>query len=548
MSASSKKKLRHAEDTAKLTERQIQEQKEAKKLNLYTTLFVTVLALLLVAAVTVGAINFVKGSGIRERNTIALTVGEHQISNAELNYFYVDSINNFVNNYGSYIALMGLDTSKPLDEQVVNEETGLTWADDFLTYCKEDARSVYAMVDAAEAAGFTLTEEQTAQADAVISNMEMYAMMYGYPDAETYLQAMYGSGASIESFKEYCTASILASAYYAHYASSLTYEDSQLRAHEAEDYNKYSSYSFNYYYLSASKFLEGGTTDEEGKTTYSDEEEAAALAACEEAAKALTEETITGADILDKHIGNLSINAESETPVTSTACDDYFAGSVLGVLSDWVTAEERTEGDLTYIPSTTNSTDEDGNETVTTNGYYVVFFRGSNDNTFPLADVRHILVGFEGGTYDDSTGLTNYTDEEKQAAWTEAEELLAAWESGEATEDSFAALANEKSDDTGSNTNGGLYTRVYPGQMVETFNDWCFADRASGDTGIVETTYGVHIMYYVGDSDITYRDYLITNELMTQDTEAWYNAILEATTMTEGNTKYIRKDLVISGN
>ena len=548
MSASSKKQLRHSQDSAKMTERQIQEQKEAKKLKLYTTLFVTVLCLLLAAAITAGAVNYVTGSGIREKNTTALTVGEHKLSNAELNYFYVDAINNFLNYYGDYISLVGLDTTVPLNEQVINEETGETWADSFLAEAKNNVMAVYAMVDAAEAEGFTLTEEEAAQVDTVIDNMEMYALLYGFTDAEAYIKGMYGNGATIESYKEYCYNSIVADAYYTDYSASLTYSDEELREYEAEDYDAYTSYSYNYYYLSASRFLEGGTTDEEGNTTYSDEEQAAALEAAEEAAKSLTDESITDVTALDKVIGKLSINTESGSTITSIACDDYLRSSVLSVLSDWVTDASRNEGDKVYLPSETTSTDEDGNETVTTNGYYVVFFRNRNENKFPLADVRHILVGFEGGTYDESTGVTTYTDEEKQAAWTEAEELLESWKANDPTEDSFAALANENSDDTGSNTNGGLYTYIYPDQMVASFEDWCYDARNPGDTGLVETEYGVHIMYYVGDSDITYRDYMITNELMSRDTEAWYNGLLEAMTVTEGNTKYISMDLVVSSN
>ena len=46
---------------------------------------------------------------------------------------------------------------------------------------------------------------------------------------------------------------------------------------------------------------------------------------------------------------------------------------------------------------------------------------------------------------------------------------------------------------------GGLYTRVTKGWAVEAFNDWCFdASRKDGDTGVVDTTYGSHVMYFVG--------------------------------------------------
>ena len=544
MSASSKKKLRREQEAAKLTERQLTEQKEAKKLNLYTTLFLSVLVVLLVVALTVGIANTVKNSGVRERSTTAVTIGNHELSNAELNYYYIDAVNNFLSQYGSYAAMFGLDTTKPLNEQVLDEETGNTWADDFLVNAKENARGIYALADAANAAGFTLSEEELTQIDYTVSNIGLYATMYGYRDADSYIKAMYGNGATVESYTEYLTRNMLADAYHNSYAQGLTYEDADLRAAEADNYSNYSSYSYNYYYIAANKYLEGGTENEEGVLTYSDEEKEAAVTAAKEAADSLALEELDSIEKFDDAINLLSINSEAE--VSSTACEDYLYSSVLSLASEWITDEARTEGDKTVIPSTSTSTDADGNEVTTTNGYYVIYFRGSNDNTFPLADVRHILVSFEGGTYDESTGLTTYTEEEKEAARAAAEELFNTWKSGDATEDSFAALANEKSTDPGSNTNGGLYEAVYPGQMVDEFETWCFDNRKAGDTGMVETTYGVHIMYYSGDNDTTYRDFMITNDLISEDVMDWYNQLLEATTVTDGNTKYISTDLVVS--
>ena len=99
MSASSKKKLRNEQQTAKMTEKQVAEQKEAKKLTLYTTIFVVVLAVMVVFAIAIGVTRSITNSGVHERNTVALTVGDHEISNAELNYFYMSAINNFNDNY-----------------------------------------------------------------------------------------------------------------------------------------------------------------------------------------------------------------------------------------------------------------------------------------------------------------------------------------------------------------------------------------------------------------------------------------------------------------
>ena len=531
MSASSKKKLRNEQQTAKMTEKQVAEQKEAKKLTLYTTIFVVVLAVMVVFAIAIGVTRSITNSGVHERNTVALTVGDHEISNAELNYFYMSAINNFNSNYGSYAAMLGLDTSKPLNEQVINNDTGLTWADDFLNTAKDNARSAYALADAAEAAGFTLSEDDLADIDSTINNMKLYANLYGYSSTKDFLKAQYGNGATEESYRQYVTLNALASAYRNSYSSSLTYTDADLRAAESENYEKYSSFTYNTYYLAASKFQ-------------TDEVDADSDEAVKEAADSLIGEDVATVEDFDAAIAALDVNRDTEA--SSTAYTDQQYSSVSATIRDWVIDSARKEGDKTVIANTSTSTDDDGKETTTTQGYYAVFFTGSNDNTFPLVNVRHILIKFEGGTTDSTTGTTTYSDEEKEAAKQKAEEILDEWMSGDATEDSFAALANEKSDD-GDGTTGGLYENVYPGQMVSSFNDWCFDEsRQTGNTGIIESQYGYHVMYFVGKSDTTYRDYQIETELRNTDTQEWYDATVEAMPMTDGDTKYIRKDLVIS--
>ena len=520
MSASSKKKLRKEQNTAQLTERQIAEQQEAKKLKLYTTLFVTAVAVMLVAAIIFGVSTFVTGSGMKEKNTVAVTVGQHDISNAELNYFYIDSVNNYYSQYGQYISLFGLDATKPLNEQFYNEEAGQTWADYFVESATNSAQSVYALNDAAAAEGFTMGEAETAQIESTISTIEMYATLSGYQSADTYLKAMYGNGASMKTYRAYLEKSMLADAYYTAHADSLTYDDAALREVDAADPAAFSAYSYNYYYLAASKF-----EDSEDK-----------IAAAKAAAESLTE-NVTTAEELDAAIAALSINEGTEA--SSTACNDYNYANVNTSYVEWITAAERKVGDITVIPS----------ETDEINGYYVVLFRGSNDNTYALKNVRHILVSFEHnhveGEEHDHTEVT-YTEEEIAAAKAEAEEILAQWKSGEATEDSFAALANEKSDD-GDGTTGGLYEEIFKGQMVAAFQDWCFdASRTAGDTGIVETEYGFHVMYFVGDSETNYRDYLIRNQLKSEDLDAWYTGLVDAMVLTAGNTDYMPKDMVLA--
>lgn len=541
MSASSKKKLRNAEESAKLTSRQIAEQKEAKKVKLYTTIFVVALVAMIAIAIVVGVNQVISTSGMREKNTVAMTVNGTELNNAELNYFYIDAVNNFYSQNGAYASLLGLDVTKPLNEQVVDSESGETWADNFLASAKSNAAAVYALCEKAAEAGHTLTEEEQQNLDAVMSSLDFYGSMYGYGDAKSYLKAMYGKGADPDTFRAYVEKTLIAQSYQEAYQASLTYEDADLRAYEADNFSKYSSFAYNYYYVNATNFLEGGTTAEDGTTTYSDEEKAASVAAAEEAAKALTAEDITTAEALNAAIKALPVNAENDS-AASTRYDAQSYTSINSTISDWLCDSSRESGDITYLENAT--TDTDGNKTI--NGYYVVRFDSVNDNQFPLKNVRHILVGFEGGTTDD-TGVTTYSDEEKATAKAAAEELLSQWKSGEATEASFADLATENTTDTASAADGGLYEDIYPGQMVTAFNDWCFdSSRKAGDTGIVETEYGYHVMYFVGDSDLTYRDYQISNELRSADVNEWYTGIVDSASVTDGNTKYLSLDLVIS--
>lgn len=541
MSASSKKKLHNENASAKMTERQIAEQKEAKKLKIYTIAFVAVLIVMIAVAVYTGITNYIASSGIHEKDTIAATVGDHEISNAELSYYYMDALNNFNSTYGDYAFLYGIDTSVALDQQIIDEQTGETWADSFIEQAIASAQAVYALVDAAKAEGFTLPEEQQQQLDLTASNLDAYASIYGYENADAFIKAQYGNGTSKQSYLDYYERNLIASAYQTAHQDALTYTDDQIREADSANAAIYSSYSYNQYYVAPSKFLTGGTTDEDGNTTYSDAENAAALQAAEEAANALVSEEITSVEELDAAIAAMPVN--EGTDASSTAYTDQRYSAINTYLTEWVTDASRQEGDTTVIPVTSTSTDENGNETETVTGYYVVFFREVNKNETKLVNVRHILVTFTGETNEDGT----YTDEAKAAAKESAESILDEWKNGDATEDSFAALANEHSTDTGSNTNGGLYEDIFPGQMVTEFNNWCFdASRTTGDTGIVETTYGYHVMYFSGTADQTYRDYLITNDLISEDMETWSNGLLENCPVVNGDTSYMKKDIVLA--
>ena len=162
-----------------------------------------------------------------------------------------------------------------------------------------------------------------------------------------------------------------------------------------------------------------------------------------------------------------------------------------------------------------------------------------------VVNVRHILFTPENDVDSDGDG-TN--DESSDDAWGAAEaaakDCLVEWEE-DPTEDNFASLAELRSQDTGSSSNGGLYEGLYPGRTVEEFNDWCFADeRQPGDTGIVKTVYGYHVMYYVSEGDYIHWKAVAKDDYINSLLDEKLNAVLAGVTVKPDYSKVHIFDLI----
>ena len=549
MSASAKKKLRKEETAAQLTEKQLKAQKETKKLKTYTTIFVAAIAVILVAGLIITGTTFFKNSGIKEKNTIAAVVDDYEFNSVEMSYYYVDTIessyNEWYSSYGEntamYVSLMmGLDITQPLGAQTYSDST--TWADYFIDVAMNRAQSDYVLSKRAADEGFTMSEDTKATLEQTFNNLPAFATLAGYGNADAYLRGIYGNGANLESYRAYAEKSALAADYYMAHQNDMVIDDAAIRAHEAENFDKYSSFSFASYVISYSNFLTGGTTDENGNTTYSDAEKEAAQAAAKAAAESLPQ--CTTQEELDAAIAAIS----SDETAKSNLYNKVSYSSINTNAVDWMADSSRKAGDFTVIANESTTVDADGKETTSVMSYTAYVYLGREDNNVPLANVRHILVSFEGGTTDE-TGNTVYSDAEKAAAKEQAENLLALYEMSAMTEQDFADLATANTDDTGSAANGGLYEDIAPvqGVFVESFTNWSTDPaREAGDTGIIESPYGYHVMYYVGDDEMTYRDSMITAELRTEYMNTWYEEVLASASLTVKDTSALNRDKIIS--
>lgn len=552
MSASDKKKLRKEERLAALTEKQMQAKKESKKLLVTTIVFVALIAVIICAAVALFIGDGITSSGLFEKNTVAATVDGVNLNNIEFSYYYSDAITDYYSNasnqYGSSTAALlksfGLDISKPLDEQE-NPETGDTWASYFMEIALSNAKSDIAIYNEAVKNGFDVKNEEV---EAIVAQAENELMWQGYFSGSiaTYLRNAYCNGATEESYLDYIRRNAVASVYYNEYMDALEYTGTEIEEYTKDRYNHFSSFTYNYYTINYSKYLnaEEGQKDDKGNVTYTAEQEAAAREAARKDAEMLAQ--CTSLEAFNAAIAGLSFNKDLTTPAISTGSTDVLYSTLKEEYGDWLADAERKEFDAKAFPVESTTTDENGKETTVVNSYNVIMYRSTNDNVKKHGNVRHILIQFE-QTLDDKGNYT-VTDEAKKAAKEKAETIYQEWQGKGATKEAFIELAKTKSEDPGVKENEGLYENIHPSsEYLTEFRDWAVnPERKEGDHGIVETSSGYHIMYFEGYSEETYKDYLVNTAMVNDEMEAWYDGILEASTAKLMDVSRVNTGYVIS--
>ena len=527
MSASTERKNRIAAREAgtdkKTLAMQEEEKKKAKSKRRWT--WGTIGVIVLIVAI------FLLNSNLMYTSTTALTANGVKYSPAQVNYFYGTEYLNLANSYGSYL---GLDSSmglSGLDDQECQLTDGGTWRDYFRNMAEMDVQQNQALLDYAKENGITLTDEEIAEVDAGFEGIEEMAKNYGYSSPNALYAMNYGSGVTQQIAREAALNAALAQKASDTKRDSLTWTDEELEEHYQSFNGDRDYFDFYSYFVTAETIeqtVEPESEPAEGEETAGSEEttpetkmvaDDTSRAEAKATADAIVMAYKDGDDIEDP-VERFSAAVESQTEAEPTERSNVAGSSLASEYAEWMKAD-RQEGDVeVFADAETDPT-----------GYTVVMFVSRNDNHYNTASVRHILIKAEAS--EDGS----YSDEAKEAAKTRAEEILAEFEAGEKTEERFAELAEQYSEDEGSNTNGGLYENIAQGQMVQEFNDFCFADHKPGDTGIVygeSGSYaGYHVMYYVGEGGL-YSSYLAKSELQSTAIDEWMTELNNACEVTEG--------------
>lgn len=477
MSASEEKSLRDAQRSEKQEKKRKAADEEAKKAKAFrrnTIIAIVVFVVVVAAAIIINSNLFYSGAS-------AVKVGNTSYSAAEVDVFYRQTFNNIysnmVNSYGEQLTSYMIDTSTPLTEQQYTEDQ--TWADYVYEQTLTNMQQVTALYDDAMSNGYTLTDTDRAQIDEQASAISFYAVTYGYSSVNQYLAALYGKGVTEKVYTSVMERMVVAQNYAAQVSEGLTFTQDELDSYYSEKADDLDAFSYYYYLV---------RTDDEA---FTDLEDDARAAAAHEVAERIAE-----------FPSGMSVETFAEN-VVMAANDDagpseqYLQGSSLSSdYKDWLLNGARKAGDTTVI-------DVDS-------GSYALLFLERDNNDYNLRSMRHILIETE--VNDDN----EYTEEAQAAAKAKIEEIEAEWRT-DPTEEHFAELASEYSEDSGSNTTGGLYENIARHQMVSNINSFLFDEtHAVGDTAVLfgESGYyqGWHLVYYAGEGDV-YRNYLAENAL-----------------------------------
>lgn len=465
-----------------------------------------ILAVLLAAVLLLTAFSACSNTGTKEPESIydtpVMQVGDMQYTLNDINYMYVSIFNQVYTQLYYYVG-SGIsnyvDVKADLSEQNVSEEQ--TWDDYIRENIEYSIKDMTALYLAAKEEGFELTGEYKTNIDSIKSDLENAAEEYG-TSLEDYITAMYGPGMDYDTVYKMSEISYYAAAYAEAKQDSMEVTEQEMRDRYEANKNDYDTVSFRF-----CSFYYGDDIE-----NYTDEDVAAYRAKAEAVADAKTVDEFKAA-VIENVAEDKKENYEADSATLYSGAKYTDIG--YDGLADWLFASERKAGDTMVYEDETNG------------GFIPVMFVERVSADYEPVDVRHILIMPEKG--DDGTA----SDEAWAAAETKAKEVLEEFLAGDKTEETFAKLAEEKSEDGGSNTNGGLYSGVTKGQMVAPFEEWCFAEgRQPGDTDIVKTSYGYHVMYFSGRGENNIYSSL-KSTLVTEKFDNWLNGLSDALEVTK---------------
>lgn len=423
---------------------------------------------------------------------VALTVGDTDVSIGMYNYYYT-AISN------QYISSGNVDTSIDYSKQKTTNADGkeVTWADLFVDTTVEQIQYITAYYEEAVEKGVTLTDEQKKTMDENLESLKTAASTAGEngegESVDKYISDNYGDYCGLATIRKMLEQCYVAETYFSQKSIDIRVTDEEIQNYfdkNKDDYQQIPYASLQIVYDSEDK-------KETDKAVKDGEKYAKQVKSVKDIKKLIPE---VSKEMISQYVAMGYFENEKEAvkalqdscELTATKNDSSLPESAV----EWLFDENTKVGAVKSFNDTENA------------AVFVVMKTG--EQSVPdeeMYSVRHILIMPESDEKDDEdespTTDIKYTDEQWKVAEDKANEVYQKYLSSDKSEYQFALLAEEYSDDVNSTSNGqsgyfGGSIITLLGQMTKPFEDWSTDEsRKYGDTEIVKSEFGYHIMFFV---------------------------------------------------
>ena len=441
-------------------ERKLEDRRRLIKSIVVSGVVVVAIAVLIAGAILIN--DAILDSGILLRNKVAISSEHYQVDNAMVSYFLNATYKSYSNYYGASLSYY-LDPDKPLKSQYYDNST--TWFDYFLSAAENTVNDLLVSAEGAHEASIELTEQEHQAIDTYLSNRD---------------ESMFGRGVKTDDVRKCLELMTLAYKFENSVVNDAMPTVEEIEKYYTENEDDFLLVDYVYYAI---------RYDDDNDSRF-DSDEAEEFAKELASVGTVKEFEVWIRDFVDEYPAFV-YEDDPDKAVENAHMEKIPLNEDMELLK-WAFDEATEVGD-TYFYN-----DKDEEEYI-----IALLVKAPYRDEEVTKSVRHILISADTAGSDEAASLL-------------AAEVLSGWENGKADEESFGLLALAYSEDTGSSMNSGLYQNFALGAMTEEFEEWSFDEtREVGDTGIVKTNFGYHIMYFCGDGLLKYQADIV--DIITQE-------------------------------
>ena len=292
----------------------------------------------------------------RKKEVVIATMGDQKLTNAELQAYYWFGVYDYVNQNGLNV---GFNLSKPLDKQIYNTNTGMTYQQLFLQQAIESWRRYAVLVQMANENNFKLTQEQQNYMNSFESQIVANATQQGYSDAQKFLDEKLFPGFSVEAYAKYQQMNYFAMCYYDVLYEEWMPDELELDAFYTKHKQEFVSSGIDksagsYYDVRYMLIATDGSSDEDWD-------------ACKNEAQRILDLFLAGEQTDERFAEFVATYSEDTTSASAGGLETQltkYDTKHASTFKNWFMDENRKPGDTGIVQNTETGTQ----------GYYIIYF------------------------------------------------------------------------------------------------------------------------------------------------------------------------------